>query len=143
MSAPDLDELLKLLEDQVEEKKAEVEKFNQDSCERFISKMNVRQGLEKVPNYVIYYTYRKKYKASLGEERISKIHFFRLFNKLFNQTRVGKQRYYLLDGPFDLSREGLLEAKKFDKEYTIEIKKARGTYKAPKRRRRKKKESEK
>lgn len=134
MSTPDLDELLKLLEEKVETKKVEKVRSNLDSCDRFIQKMNVRMGLEKVPNYVIYYTYKKKYKAALGEEKLSKIHFFRLFNKKFEQKRVGKQRRYALDGPFDMSREGLLEAKKFDQEYTIEVKKARGTYKKPKRR---------
>lgn len=139
MSTPDLDELLKLLEDKVEEKKTEKVKSNLDSCDRFIEKMNVKQGIERVPNYVIYYTYRKVYKKSLGEESASKIHFFRMFNKRFNQVRVGKQRYYLLEGPFNMSREGLLEAKKFDQEYTIEVKKARGTYKKPKRKYRKSK----
>lgn len=134
MNTPDLDELLKLLEGQVEEKKAEKVKSNLDSCSRFIQEMNVRKGIDRVPNYVIYYTYQNKYKKTLGEEYVSKIHFFRLFNKRFDQARVGKQRYYLLDGPFDTSREGLLEAKKFDREYTIEVKKARGTYKKPKRR---------
>lgn len=141
MSTPDLDELLKLLEEKVETKKAETVKSNLDSCERFIEKMNVRMGIEKIPNYVIYYTYQKKYKAGLGEEKLSKIHFFRLFNKHFEQKRIGKQRRYALDGPFDLSREGLLEAEKFDKEYTIEVKKARGTYKKPKRRYTKRKEN--
>lgn len=133
MNTPDLEELLELLEKKTEEKKAE--KSESDSCKRFIQKNNVVKGLDRVPNYVIYYTYRKHYKAKLGEEKWSKVHFFRIFNKYFDQVRTGRQRYYELDGKtFDLTREGLLKAQKYDEEYKIKVKKARGTYKKRKRR---------
>ena len=142
MSDLDLDELLELLEKEAElrpsKKRYSSKKDNshKDSCARFIRKMNVSKGLERVPNYVIYYTYKKIYKGAINEKKWSKHHFFRLFNKEFQQVRTGKQRYYLLDdGPFDLTREGLLEAKKYDEEYQIEVKKARGTFR-PKRKRR-------
>ena len=129
MSKPDLDELLKLLEDRSIERVAESESQNEDSTKRFIRKKGIVQGLDRVPSYVIYFTYRTKYKPKLGEEKWSKVHFFRLFNKYFDQARTGKQRYYKLDEKsFDLTREGLLEAKKFDEEYTVQIKKERGTY---------------
>ena len=137
MSDLNLDELLKLLEEEVSEKEQNVEKFNQDSCERFIQKSCIVKGLTRVPNYVIYYHYKKKYKTKQSEELWSKHHFFRLFNPHFEQKRTGKQRVYMLDGnSFDLTREGLLEAKKYDEEYKIKVKKARGTYKKRKRRKR-------
>jgi len=133
MNTPDLEELLKLLEKKAEEKKAE--KSESDSCKRFIQKNNIVKGLDRVPSYVIYYSYRKEYKAKLGEEKWSKVHFFRLFNKYFDQVRTGRQRYYQLDGKsFDLTREGLIKAKKYDEEYQIKVKKARGTHKVRKRR---------
>jgi hypothetical protein len=134
MSKPDLDELLKILEENQEKRQAKSEALNEDSTKRFIRKNGLIQGLDRIPNYIIYYTYRTKYKPKMGEEKWSKVHFFRLFNKYFDQARTGKYRFYKLDGKsFDLTREGLLEAKKFDEEYTIQIKKERGTYKKPKR----------
>lgn len=127
----DLDELLKLLEEQAEAKRTKVKVIKssqKDSSQRFIDNKNIVKGLDRVPNYVIYYTYKKVYQGKMGEEKWSKHHFFRLFNKGFTQVRTGKQRYYKLDGKsFDLSRGGLLEAKKYDEEYKIEVKKARGT----------------
>ena len=126
----DLDELMKLLEEQAQVKRTKVKavKTSQDSCHRFIKDKNIVKGLDRVPNYVIYYTYKKVYGGKMGEEKWSKHHFFRLFNKGFEQARTGKQRYYKLDGKsFDLTRAGLLEAKKYDEEYKIEVKKARGT----------------
>jgi len=138
---PDLDSLLELLEDRSREraKQAKAIPSKEESCGRFIRKNGITKGIGRVPNYVIYFTYRTKYKIKLGEEKWSKVHFFRLFNKRFDQARTGKQKYYLLDEKsFDLTREGLLEAKKFDKEYTIQIKKERGTYKKPKLKRKRK-----
>ena len=134
MDTPDLDELMKLLEERAE-KREEVNKSRLDSCDKFIQKKVIVQGLDRVPNYVIYYTYKQVYKAGLGEEKWAKNHFFQLFNRHFNQARTGRQRYYLLDGKsFDLSRAGLLEAKKYNEEYQIKIKKARGTLPEQKRR---------
>jgi hypothetical protein len=126
----DLDELLKLLEEQAKDKRTKVKavKSSQESCQRFINNNNIVKGLDRVPNYVIYYTYMQVYRGRLGEEKRSKNHFFRLFNKGFDQARTGKQRYYKLDGKsFDLTRGGLLEAKKYNEEYQIKVKKARGT----------------
>ena len=118
-----LDELLKLLDEKLAEKESSLPQNKKiDSVRRFVEKKSIRKGLDKVPNYVIYFTYIKKYKATIGEEKWSKIHFFRVFNKYFEQTRVGKQRYYLLDSnSFDMSREGKIEAKDFDQKYKKRI----------------------
>lgn len=137
-NGPNLDELLKYLEEQVnsaEKKQGKRPPRELDSCDGFIKYKRIVQGPDRVPNYVIYYTYRTQYSPKAGEESLSKVHFFRLFNRVFNQVRTGKQRYYQLDGEsFDLSREGLLKAKKYDEEYKVEVQKANGTYKKPKRR---------
>jgi len=131
----DLDELIKLLEEEAENRTKVETVTKLDSCDKFIKKLNITRGLDRVPNYVIYYTYQQKYKAGLGETKWSRNHFFQLFNKHFDQARTGRLRTYLLDGKsFDLTRGGLLEAKKYQKEYIIQVKKARGTYKAPTRR---------
>ena len=95
-------------------------------------------GLERVPTYVIFYTYRVKWQGIYRSHKANKIVFFRAFNKHFSQVRTGKQRYYLLDGEaFDLTREGLLEAKHYDEK----TKKQRETFKQT--RKRKKSESKK
>jgi len=133
----DLDELLELLEKKVQEKEAEKspKPEQKESTRRFIENCNVRKGLDRVPNYVIFFTYMKKYRARIGEEKWSKVHFFRVFNRYFDQARVGKQRYYVLDGSsFDLTREGRIEAKAYDKEYRRQVGLKTGKIKLRKRR---------
>jgi hypothetical protein len=131
----DLDELLKILEEKLQEEGIEKPKPKKDSVDRFVEKCSIRHGLDRVPNYVIYYTYKKVYKKAEGEKRWSKVHFFRLFNKIFDQARVGKQRYYLLDGgSFDLTREGRIEAEAYDKEYKRKVGLKTGHIKPKKRR---------
>lgn len=133
----DLDELLELLNKRVEEKEAEKspKPEKKESVQRFIENKHIRKGLDRVPNYVIFFTYMKKYKARVGEEKWSKVHFFRLFNRYFDQARVGKQRYYVLDGSsFDLTREGRIEAKAYDQEYRRQVGIKTGKIKLRKRR---------
>jgi len=96
----DLDELLKLLEQEVQKKREDAKASSpssKDSFERFIEDIGVKKGLDRIPNYVVFYTYKKVYKKALGEKRYSKIHFFRRMSQFFDTARVGKQRYYLLD----------------------------------------------
>jgi hypothetical protein len=72
----------------------------------FVDEFKLISGVDRIPNYVIYFTYKERFGGEL-----SKIEFFRQFNKEFISVRTGKQRCYLLDkSSFDLSREGLLEA---------------------------------
>lgn len=135
--AVDLEELLKAVEDKIKQKEEEkgIKKPTKESTKRFIENMHIRRGLDRVPNYVIFFTYMKKYKAEAGEEKWSKVHFFRVFNRYFDQARVGKQRYYVLDGSsFDLTREGRIEAKAYDEEYRQEIGLKTGRIKRRKRR---------
>lgn len=114
------EELLSFLESVESDKKTKkVKPKDSSSVNRFIKDNNVETGLDKIPTYVIFYTYKKKWSDSIyKEKKVNKIVFFRAFNKLFTQIRTGKQRYYLLDKKsFDLTREGLLEAKYFEESY--------------------------
>lgn len=120
------DELLKLLEQAEKDARKPYRKMGevkqQPSTRRFIKEFNLQSGLERVPNYVIFYTYKIRWKVG-QEKKTNKINFFRTFNNFFQQVRTGKQRYYLMDkAGFDLSREGLLEAKHYDEKYKKTIK---------------------
>jgi hypothetical protein len=118
MSDLNVDELIKLAEKAEEKKKSSRsrgEHKEHSSVSRFIREFGVRPGTDLVPNYVIFYTYRVKWKGLPPEKKTNKINFFRAFNKQFTQKRTGRQRYYLLDGStFDTSREGIEEAKFYE-----------------------------
>lgn len=85
------------------------------SVKRFINEWDVRPGKDRIPTFVIFYTYRIKWKGQLRDKKTNLIDFFRTFAKHFKQVRTGKNRYYLLDGSvFDMTREGKLEAKHYE-----------------------------
>ena len=116
MSQPSLEELLKLVDEAEQKQQRSVKNKDENSVNRFISDLEIKTGLERIPTFVIYYTYKKIWFNKVKDKKVNKIVFFRAFNKLFTQYRTNKQRYYLLDGDsFDLTREGLLEAENFDK----------------------------
>ena len=97
-----IQELLDLLEE------IEKPKVISGPLDEFINNFNIVSGDEKVPTHVLYFTYCKS-----TTNPISKIHFFRLFSKLFTQKRSRSQRFYLLNkDSFDYSREGILLAEK-------------------------------
>lgn len=116
MSDLSLEELLARVEKAEREQVRKVANKDNNSVDRFILDMNVKTGLERIPTHVIYYTYKKKWYNKSKDKKSNKIVFFRAFNKKFTQHRTNRQRYYLLDStPFDLTREGLLEAEHFDR----------------------------
>lgn len=89
----------------------------------FIEEMNVVGGNDKVPNYIIFYIYRKIYKPKT-HDRANKIVFFRTFNKFFNSYRTKKQRYYLLNkDKLNITREVEIEAGIYDEKYKEQVKK--------------------
>jgi hypothetical protein len=103
-----VEDLLKLLEEP-DESPVSSHSVDETKIGDFIGSYFITAGVDRVPTYVIYYTYKVKYGGEL-----SKIEFFRQFKKKFEQKRTGKQRVYMLDGrSFDLSREGLIEAEFF------------------------------
>lgn len=96
-----------------------VKSKNLASVKRFVKDNDIETGLDKIPTYVVFYTYMKCWSDSIHKEKkVNKIVFFRAFNTMFTSTRTGKQRYYLLNkDSFDLSREGNLKAKQFEERY--------------------------
>jgi hypothetical protein len=114
-----LDFLEKIEEDYKNKKIRKIKSKDSSSVKRFVKDKNINIGLDKIPTYVIFYTYSTQWTDSTyRQKKVNKIVFFRAFNKCFIQTRTGKQRYYLLNKEsFDLSREGLLKAKKFEERY--------------------------
>jgi len=128
MSDYDLDELLKIIGESPPEKEAlPVKKEEESELSDFLKRLKITQGIDRIPNYVIYYTYSIIY----GGEKTS-IDFFRCFNKEgFERVRTGKQRGYRLDKQsFDLSDKGLSDAKIF-----VESQKRKNSGKKEKKRR--------
>lgn len=127
MSDVSLEELLRTLQAAEEAEKEEKPKpVHKDVAhmDRFIEDMDVKVGTDRVPNYIIYYYYKKIWPAMRTDNKKAKIPFFRTFNKKFPSARDGRQRYYMLDGSaFDLTREGKLKAKHYDEKYKERIKK--------------------
>lgn len=78
---------------------------HKNSIEEFIDIYNIKQGLDKIPNYVLYYMY-ENYESSYMKS--TRIDFFRKFSKQFKSKRNGKQRFYLVD----------LESINFKEDYT-------------------------
>jgi hypothetical protein len=96
------------------------------SVKRFIKSFGIQEGIDRVPTYVIYYTYRIKWLKEKQQNKTNKINFFRTFKSFFKMVRTGQGRYYLLNGDaFDLTREGRLEAKNYDKQETKRVKTTR------------------
>ena len=88
----------------------------------FLRELEITDGLTLVPTYIIYYRYKKVWRPH--GTKLSKIAFFRKINKVFETKRTNSTRYYLLnEGVFDLSKESLDDARKFDKRYRNKIQK--------------------
>jgi len=108
-----VEDLLKLLEESDESPASSISQVDDSKIDDFIGAYFITDGPCRIPNYVIYYTYKVSYGGNL-----SKIEFFRQLKKKFEQRRTGKQRVYMLDeNSFDMSREGLIEAEFFAKGY--------------------------
>jgi hypothetical protein len=103
-----LEELLNLLDDESPEKETSSIEVFESKIGKFLKDEKIAAGPDRIDNYVIYYTY-----CNSGG-KLSKIEFFRQFNKEFSdyRFRTGIRRGFSLDGAsFDLTREGLIEAK--------------------------------
>jgi len=123
MGNDQLKELLDLLEKTEEKKLLDVNEVKRGqtnyTVKAFIKQFNIRAGLKRVPNYLVFFYYINKLNAARSD-KLNKYSFFREFSKFFPKARIGSQRYYLLDeGSFDLSRESKREAKVFDANYRI------------------------
>lgn len=111
-----LEDLLKLINETEEKQKRLVKSRDINSVDRFITDLQIKTGLVKIPTHVIFYHYRKKWYDKNKEKKVNKIVFFRTFNNQFRQSRTGKQRFYLLDpDSFDLDYETILKAENYDR----------------------------
>jgi hypothetical protein len=110
-----LEELLDLAEKGIEGELDHTNLSDNSSVSRYIRDRKIQAGEDLVPTYVIYQDYCKNW-APWSKTKVSKIDFFRKFNKNFTQHRKTKQRYYLLDGElFDLTEENKERAKEYVK----------------------------
>lgn len=112
------EELLKA----VGEKKPTVKPYEEveRSLHEFIKEFGVASGKTRVPNYVIFYNYMNWQPHG---KKLSKIQFFRNFNKYFTQKRDNSTRYYLLkQGTFEINSESKQHAKEYNKEYEEKVK---------------------
>ena len=102
MSNHTVNDLLKILG----KDSSESEPISTSKIDGFIKQFNLEKGLDRIPTYIIFYTYKEVFKGEL-----SKVEFFRQFSKLFEKKRTGKQRVYLLSSSsFDMTREGIIRA---------------------------------
>jgi len=114
------EELIELLKKAQEERKDPKKKKVKRAytVQKFIDKYNVKPGEDRVPGFIIYYTYKIKWTEEYGRNKVSKDTFFKEFKKQFEQRRTGKGRFYLVNkNSFDVSHQGTLEAKYYDEKY--------------------------
>lgn len=117
VTSEELIELLKKAQD--ERKKPKKKKIKGAyTVKKFIDKFNIEPGEDRVPGFVIYYTYKRKWSEEYDRNKVSKDTFFKEFKKHFEQRRTGKGRFYLVNkNSFDVSHQGTLEAKYYDEKY--------------------------
>lgn len=122
MSKVSLDELLEKLEElEKGGTESSLPSFIQDkkvprSVTDFIKEFEIKVGEDRIPNYKIYYDYKawERFQST----KLSKVEFFRQFNKFFKGKRGNQGRYYLLDSEsFDMSEKSLTKAKNYDTMY--------------------------
>lgn len=90
----------------------------------FIEDLGIESGTQKVPNFVIFYVYRKIWGQEFASRKVKKITFFQTFGKHFPDYRVGSQRFYLLkEGLFDVTDDLKIAAEQYDKQYWSSSKK--------------------
>jgi hypothetical protein len=121
MSSDSIKELLELLEKSEKEKEkspsASLKLNDISNIDSFVKEFNITAGLDKVENFIVYFYYAVKCKSIPDKYKLKKVPFFREFSKLFPKTRIGSQRYYLLNKEsFGLTREVRAEAEYYEKE---------------------------
>jgi hypothetical protein len=79
-----------------------------DTVVKFIREFNLVRGEMKVPNYILYYLYKVKYKVY--SKKVGLTEFFRQFKKYFDMKRSGDQRFYML-GEIELTEQFKTDAR--------------------------------
>jgi predicted nucleotide-binding protein (sugar kinase/HSP70/actin superfamily) len=111
-----IEELLKL----VQSRESTGRKAPEDnkSVMNFIQDMGIEAGTHAVPNYLIFYVYRRIWKLDQEKGKAKKITFFQTFGKHLPDYRHGKQRFYMIkEGIFDVNEEILKQAELYDRQY--------------------------
>ena len=67
---------------------------------KFIRKLNIQPGPNKVPTYMIYYQFAQWHQTQ-WRNLWGKEEFFRTFKKHFEQKRSGNQRFYMINDALD------------------------------------------
>lgn len=107
LSIEDLEELISESSEEVEQKEPD------PAVMRYIKAKGLDHGKAPVMNAIIYYDYYNKFEPT-STKKLSYIQFFREFNKVFDQRRTGKTRYYMLQpGIYSLDKESIDVARQF------------------------------
>lgn len=94
------------------------------NVKKFIREYGVKEGACLVPNYKVYYDYCKNWNPQ--GNKLSKIGFLRKFSIVFNSKRTKSTRYYLLNPEvFNIEKEFIDEARKYDERYRKRVAKKR------------------
>lgn len=110
-SLNDIEDLLKIIEseEKIQPKKRKTRKEN-PLVLAFMRDSEIGPGDNRVPNFVIYYQFRKWLNAGY-RKRIGKTEFFRTFSKKCDAVRSGSQRCYMVNDKVDTSDEFVRLAK--------------------------------
>ena len=108
----ELQELLDLIEQELPKTKKQYDpsKRRNKEVERFIRRLGIEPGNNKVPTYLIYHQYCR-WCPKNWTHKWGKTEFFRFFSKYFAQKRSGNQRFYMINDALDLSDEAKRKAK--------------------------------
>lgn len=81
------------------------------SVVRFILDFGLESGDVRVPNFLIYFLYHRKFKSTVP--KLKKTAFFRNFNRYFKNYRNGLQRFYMLNDKKLISDERIEVAREY------------------------------
>ena len=112
----DINELLDLLEnrDTLKTSKGKKAPKNKNVLD-FIEHYGIEKGDVLVPNYMIYYVYRRDWNGRNQTNKLNKRAFFQTFGSLFESKRKTRFRGYMLNDCFGITKEKLEIANKYDK----------------------------
>lgn len=86
-----------------------------DNVLNYIKGNKLEAGTVPVANFLIYHHYFHDWEPK--GKKLSYIEFFRQFNRVFNQKRTKKTRYYMLGpGIYKLDKDSIDVARRFQKE---------------------------
>lgn len=90
---------LQALKDRIEKNKKKLQETSEElsTFDLYINAYQLKEGVDKTPSYLLYYSYIEFMKQHEEDLPLSKITFCKRLKKLLKFVRWGKQRYYLID----------------------------------------------